>query len=45
MIPFATVHAYAQQHGIPLIEIPGAGHFFHGRLRELQHQVESLCRH
>ena len=42
VIPFAAVRAYAQQHGIPLIEIPGASHFFHGRLRELQRHVEAL---
>lgn len=42
VIPFAAARAYAQQHGLPLIEIVGAGHFFHGRLRELQDQVEGL---
>lgn len=44
VIPFAAARDYANRHGIPLIEIEGAGHFFHGKLRELQDQVESLCR-
>lgn len=44
VIPFAAAQAYAQAHGIPLIEFPDTGHFFHGRLRELQTQVEALCR-
>ena len=43
VIPFAAARDYATQHGIPLIEIEGASHFFHGRLRELQHHVEKLC--
>ncbi|PIV88245.1 MAG: alpha/beta hydrolase [Hydrogenophilales bacterium CG17_big_fil_post_rev_8_21_14_2_50_63_12] len=44
VIPFAAARDYAHQHAIPLIEIEGAGHFFHGKLRELQNQAESLCR-
>jgi len=43
VIPFVAARDYASRHDIPLIEIPGAGHFFHGKLRELQNQVESLC--
>jgi alpha/beta superfamily hydrolase len=42
VIPFAAARAYAERHAIPLIEISGAGHFFHGRLRELQKHVEAL---
>jgi uncharacterized protein len=42
VIPFAAARDYAQARDIPLIEIPGAGHFFHGRLRELQALVETL---
>jgi len=44
LIPIAAVRAYAHVHGIPLHEIEGAGHFFHGRLKPLQALVESLCR-
>ncbi len=42
VIPFAAARDYAHRHDIPLIEIPGAGHFFHGKLRELQNHVEAL---
>lgn len=42
VIPFAAARDYAGRHDIPLIEIDGAGHFFHGRLRELQAHVERL---
>ncbi len=42
VIPFAAAHDYAERHDIPLIEIDGTGHFFHGRLRELQTHVEAL---
>lgn len=44
LIPIATVREYAKSHAIPLHEIEGAGHFFHGRLKPLQALVESLCR-
>ncbi len=44
VIPFAAAREYAEAHAIPLIAIEGAGHFFHGRLRELQTRVEQLCR-
>jgi len=44
VIPFTAARDYAERHGIPMIEISGAGHFFHGKLRELQHHVENLCR-
>ncbi|MDP2431053.1 MAG: alpha/beta hydrolase [Pseudomonadota bacterium] len=42
VIPFAAARDYASRHDIPLIAIPGASHFFHGRLRELQAHVERL---
>jgi len=42
VIPFAAARDYASRHDIPLVEIEGAGHFFHGKLRELQNQVERL---
>lgn len=43
LIPLAAVRAYARAHAIPLHEIEGAGHFFHGRLKPLQALVEGLC--
>ncbi len=42
VIPFAAARDYALRHAIPLIEIACAGHFFHGRLRELQRHVEEI---
>jgi hypothetical protein len=42
VIPYPAARAYAERHAIPLITLAGAGHFFHGRLRELQHHVEAL---
>jgi hypothetical protein len=44
VIPYAAARAYAEKNGIPLITLAGAGHFFHGRLRELQNHVEALLR-
>ena len=44
LIPIAAVRTYAHSHHIPLHEIEGAGHFFHGKLKPLQTLVESLCR-
>jgi uncharacterized protein len=44
VIPFASARDYASAHAIPLIVVEGCGHFFHGRLRELQAHVEALCR-
>lgn len=43
VIPFAAARDYAQAHAIPLIVVEGCGHFFHGRLKELQGHVEALC--
>ncbi len=44
VIPFAAARDYALAHAIPLLVIPGSGHFFHGKLKELQNHVEALCR-
>ncbi len=44
VIPFAVARDYAAAHHIPLIVVAGSGHFFHGKLRELQTHVEALCR-
>jgi alpha/beta superfamily hydrolase len=42
LIPLAAAQAYAHEHGIPLLTIAGAGHFFHGKLGELKTVVEDL---
>lgn len=42
LIPLAAVQGYAAEHGIPLRTIPGAGHFFHGRLTDLKAIAEEL---
>lgn len=44
VIPLTAARAYAEAHGLPLHVLEGAGHFFHGRLRDLQTLVQSLCR-
>lgn len=44
LIPLDAVRAYAVEYGIPLHVVPGAGHFFHGRLKELRTLTEALCR-
>lgn len=42
VIPFAAARAYAEAHGIPLLTLAGAGHFFHGRLPELRELARAL---
>lgn len=42
LIPLAAVRAYASAHGVPLTVIEDAGHFFHGRLKAVQHHAEAL---
>ncbi|NTV94543.1 MAG: alpha/beta hydrolase [Thiobacillus sp.] len=42
LIPLAAVQGYAAEHGIPLLTVAGAGHFFHGKLTELKTVVEGL---
>jgi uncharacterized protein len=42
VIPFHAAREYADMHAIPLLAIDGAGHFFHGKLRELQDRVEAI---
>lgn len=44
LIPLSAVRAYAEAHGYPLHVIPGADHFFHGKLTDLKRQVGArLC--
>jgi uncharacterized protein len=44
VVPFADARAWAEQHQVPLTVIPGAGHFFHGKLAELKAAATALCR-
>ncbi|MFA5081315.1 MAG: alpha/beta hydrolase [Hydrogenophilaceae bacterium] len=44
LIPLAAVQDYAREHDIPLRTIPGAGHFFHGKLTQLKILAEDLLR-
>lgn len=44
LIHVKQVRDYARQYGIPLHEVAGAGHFFHGRLGEVRHLAEAFCR-
>lgn len=42
--PLSEVFDWARPQALPVIVFPGAGHFFHGRLAELQQVVERHCR-
>jgi len=43
LIPLGVVADYAGQHRIPLHVIPGASHFFHGKLGDLKQTLLGLC--
>ncbi len=43
VVPFAAAKAWAEQYHVPLTVVPGAGHFFHGRLNDLKEIATSLC--
>ncbi|HEY7904425.1 MAG TPA: alpha/beta hydrolase [Casimicrobiaceae bacterium] len=42
VVPLAEVLAWARPQALPLIVFPGCGHFFHGRLVQLQQVVTSM---
>jgi alpha/beta superfamily hydrolase len=42
IIPLAAVVQYARREAIPLTVIPGASHFFHGKLLELREAVRAV---
>ncbi len=44
LVPLAALRAWAQPQGIEVAVVPGAGHFFHGKLGELKRTMERLCR-
>ena len=43
LIPPAAIQLWAQQQGIATRIIPEAGHFFHGKLKELKQAFEDAC--
>jgi len=44
VVLLADVFDWARPQHLPIVVFPGTGHFFHGRLRELQHVVTALWR-
>lgn len=42
IIPYDAARRYADTHGIDLITLAGAGHFFHGRLTELRERARGV---
>lgn len=40
VVPLADVFAWARPHALPIVVFPGCGHFFHGRLVQLQQVIE-----
>jgi len=45
VVPLAAVLAWAQPQEVRVIVLPGAGHFFHGRLPQLKQIVLDSCRY
>lgn len=44
VVPLADVLAWARPQQLPIMVFPGCGHFFHGRLVQLQQVIESSWR-
>ena len=44
VVPLAAVFDWARPQNLPLVVVPGAEHFFHGRLHLLQQIVMQYCR-
>ena len=44
VVPLADVLAWARPQHLPVIVFPGCGHFFHGRLAQLQRVVTGMWR-
>ena len=42
VVPLADVFAWARPQQLPIIVFPGCGHFFHGRLPQLQRVVTGM---
>jgi len=42
VVPLADVLAWARPQELPIIVFPGCGHFFHGRLPQLQRVIQGM---
>ncbi len=43
VVPLSDVMAWARKHSLPVTVLPAAGHFFHGKLRELAWILDHSC--
>lgn len=44
VVPLSEAMDFARGHGLPMVVIPDAGHFFHGKLLVLRHLVQQSLR-
>lgn len=44
VVPLSAVLDWARPQALPVVVLPGAGHFFHGRLVDLQRVIADFCR-
>jgi alpha/beta superfamily hydrolase len=42
VVLLADVFAWARPQQLPIVVFPGCGHFFHGRLPQLQHTIAGM---
>jgi alpha/beta superfamily hydrolase len=42
VVPLAAVFAWARPQELPIVVFPGCGHFFHGRLSQLQRTIAGM---